>query len=267
MDKDLNNYLKRFQPIDRLPRDVLLKEMDRAWDEFSLDNRRPLRDQAQAVAKFYSHPVWVLNGVFSGVDQISATHRVAIANYVKELGAKRVADYGGGGGALAKQIVALTDICSVDIIEPFPSSYFLGALEGIPRLRFTNDFESEYDVVVAQDVLEHVDDPIKTVEEMISATKLHGQLIFANSFWPEIKCHLPATFYLRYQFASVLKAAGLRQIGRVSDVNHSQVFVKEQPLNAQRLRQAAERAKRWGSVVNAGRSALSSLRRRFFPFA
>lgn len=70
------------------------QEMDRIWEYFSLDNRQPLSDQP--IAQFYSHPVWLLNGIFTHLDATSYQHRAAIAKYLNENKIKNIGDYGGG---------------------------------------------------------------------------------------------------------------------------------------------------------------------------
>jgi hypothetical protein len=57
--------------------------------------------------------------------------------------------------------------------------------------------------------IEHIEDPIGVALRMIEATRFDRHLIFANCFYPVIKCHLPGTFYLRHTFCIVMKAAGL----------------------------------------------------------
>ena len=75
-------------------------EMDRVWHQLELDNSRPLT--GQQIGKFYSHPVWLMNGVFTAIDPDSVSHRDAIARYLGKIEAKSIADYGGGFGELAR---------------------------------------------------------------------------------------------------------------------------------------------------------------------
>ncbi len=254
-------YLQRFEPIESLPRDVLLREMDAAWESLGLDNKVPLHAQASQVGRFYSHPVWVLNGLFSAVDPASLAHRKAIASYVATLQPAHVADYGGGSGVLACLMAAAVTTAAVDIVEPFPSAYFVSRMADVPRVRYVVAFDHRYDLVIAQDVLEHVDDPVGLALDLVDAVRDGGTLIFANSFWPEIKCHLPATFYLRHQFGMVMGAAGLTRQGRIPGVNHSEVFFKPAAADRAAAQRAARRARLLGPALNATRLGLSRLTR------
>ena len=105
------------------------QEMDRAWDSLGLDNRQAL--QGQPIGTFYSHPVWVLNGVFTATDPMSVQHRDAITSFVTRLGPRRVADYGGGFGELALRLRTLAPKARVDIVEPYPSNMGMQRVERV----------------------------------------------------------------------------------------------------------------------------------------
>ena len=261
MSDSVQIYLQQFEPIESLSREVLLREMDAAWDRLGLDNRTPLQAQGDRVGLFYGHPVWVLNGLFSAADPESLAHRTAIASFVAALKPARVADYGGGSGVLARLVAEAAASAAVDIVEPFPSGYFLSRMGQVLRVRFVAAFEQRYDVVIAQDVLEHVDDPVGLALNLVDAVRDGGTLIFANSFWPEIKCHLPTTFFLRHQFGAVMRAAGLSSRGRIASVNHSEVYLKSGPANRPAALRVARRARLLGPSVNAARLMLSKLKR------
>ena len=218
------DYLRKVASLERPPVEWLWQEMDRIWDALDLENRVAL--QGQAIGDFYSHPVWVVNGVFSAVDPISVQHREAIASFVNRIGVKRVADYGGGFGELALKLHAIAPHIHIDIVEPYPSKLGMVRMAGKTGIRFVNEFDGKYDCVIAQDVLEHVERPLVLAAQMVQATKLGGHLIFANYFYPVIKCHLPSTFYLRHTFTWVASAMGLKFEGCVDGANHALVFRK-----------------------------------------
>jgi len=225
-------------------------EMDRVWDLFNLNNTRPLRDQA--IGDFYSHPVWLMNGIFTEMDPVSSGHRSAIASYLIKIGASNIADYGGGWGALAQAVVKIVPECKVSIIEPFPSRVALDRMQNESRIAFIDDFTfAPYNVVIAQDVLEHVEDPVALVVNLVNAVEKDGYLIFANCFNSCIKCHLPATFYLRYQFKLLMKYAGLHFIEVVPGAEHAQVFRKKDKMDHHNLIRANKRAKRIGFLLNS----------------
>jgi 2-polyprenyl-3-methyl-5-hydroxy-6-metoxy-1,4-benzoquinol methylase len=222
----VSNYLSGFGKVSTLRREVLLNEIDRVWHELELDNSRRLSEQQEKVAAFYSHEVWILNGLFSEHDPVSRGHRKAIAELIANLPVLRVADYGGGSGALARFIVERKSTAYIDIIEPFPAQIFKIKAANFRNVNFVSELSQQYDLLVAQDVLEHVDDPIDLALKLIESVKINGYLIFANRFYPDISCHLPSTFYLRHQFKRVMKFAGLEFLTVVPGAKHALVFKK-----------------------------------------
>lgn len=197
-------------------------EMDRIWDALALNNRLPLDDQD--IHAFYSHPVWILNGLFTSFDPVSVQHRRYIAKTIIKLQSQKIADYGGGFGELARQLITLSNDISVDIIEPYPSRAARQLIETYPQIKIIPKLSNRYDLIIAEDVLEHIEDPIGLVHELRQATVENGHLIFANCFRPVIKCHLPATFHLRHSFPWVIEPLGLQYCGRVAGASHALIF-------------------------------------------
>ena len=157
----------------------LWQEMDHIWQQFSLDNNHPLIDQP--IGGFYRHPVWLVNGIFTELDPVSAFHREAIARSLAKAGAKLVADYGGGFGVLARAITRAIPDATVSIIEPYPSRVALERLQSEARIQFVSDLSTGgYDAIVVQDVLEHVPDPVRLASEISCAARKGGTLVFAN---------------------------------------------------------------------------------------
>lgn len=226
-----------------LPKEVptiewLWQEMDRVWHSLELNSRRTLT--GQPVEEFYRHPIWLVNGLFSAADPVSAGHRRAIASYVADLAPTRVADFGGGFGELARQISRAAPWAEVAIIEPFPREVALAYLADSPQVRFVPALEvSRYDVGIAQDVLEHVERPIDLAIDLASFLRPGGSVIFANNFTPIIACHLPHNFHLRHTFRFVMHALGLKYRGRISGAEHAMVFEVPASLHIQAARLAA----------------------------
>jgi 2-polyprenyl-3-methyl-5-hydroxy-6-metoxy-1,4-benzoquinol methylase len=241
-------YMGRFNHEETPAVDQIWREMDLVWDELHLDNRAAL--QGQAIGNFYSHPVWVVNGVFSASDPVSIQHRDAIAAFVCRLGVERVADYGGGFGELALRLHAIAPKIQIDIVEPYPSSIGMLRVGDIAGIRFIKNFDGQYDCIIAQDVLEHVEQPLALTKQMIQSTRSGGYLIFANCFYPVIKCHLPSTFYLRHTFTWVVGAMGLEFIGRVDGANHALVFKKVGGVDSVRIIVFSLIAKLLGPLLN-----------------
>ncbi|NEV63008.1 class I SAM-dependent methyltransferase [Thiorhodococcus minor] len=251
---ELNAYLARFGYGQGLSIQQLWAEMDRVWAEMGLDNRRPLG--SQRIADFYAHPVWVLNGLFADTDPTSVRHRQAIAAFLKDAcddqARLRIADYGGGSGALARQIVdRLPGRSQIDLIEPFPSDFFRRRLGYRSEIRFHDVLSSDgYDVVIAQDVLEHVEQPIALAQRCIDATRQGGLVLFANCFYPCIQCHLPGTFYLRHTFRYVLASPALSYVGAVPGAAHVLIFRKHGEIDVAALVRRDRIARGVGPLLN-----------------
>ncbi len=226
-------------------------EIDRVWRTFGLNNRKPLDNQP--IGDFYRHPVWLMSGVFSATDPVSKVHRLAIAEYVAGLGARSIADYGGGFGILAKAITDASPIAEVTIVDPYPSPVATAGLAADPRIRFAPALADErFDVAIAQDVLEHVADPVLTASRVAAAVRPGGHLVFANCFAPVIACHLPGTFHLRYTFPFVMRAMGLEYLGRIPGASHAQRFRRRGTLDLA----AARRLERLSRLIGGGLTAL-----------
>ena len=201
-----------------------------------------------------------MNGIFTSLDTESFLHRDAIADYLRQIGVNYVADYAGGFGELAIAITRKNPSVDICIVEPYPSKVGLQRLNDFKQISFVSDLkDNEYDAIVAQDILEHVEDPIKLAYEISKAVKVGGKIVFANCFYPVIKCHLPATFHLRCTFKWIMQALGLRYIGRIKGVPQSQVFerVVNQPFDLDKAHRIEAISKWIGPYLNFIRSILS----------
>lgn len=226
-------------------------ELDRIWYEQSLDNRKAYADQP--IGAYYSHPVWMMNGIFSASDPASLSHRSAIANYLKSSKLNSLADYGGGFGQLALSMAKAMPDATIHVIEPYPSKVGIYRLQSEPKIQIDSQLSNDsYDAIVAQDVLEHVEDPIKLACEIAKSARVSGKIIFANCFFPVIQSHLPSTFYLRFTFNLVMRALGLRFVGTVRGAEHAQIFERIGDINLPRARNMAALAKMIGPFLNIG---------------
>ena len=256
-DSELD-YLKLL-PQDLPSMDWVCGELDRVWYEQKLDNRQSLLHQN--IGAYYGHPVWLMNGLFSVCDPTSYSHREAIAAYIKSTGCKKIADYGGGFGQLAisiAQVIPDGDIC---IVEPYPSKVGIERLRGVSQVKIIPKLSADgYEAIVAQDVLEHVEDPIKLAYEIASSVRIGGKVIFANCFYPVIQCHLPKNFYLRHTFPLAMKALGLRYVGSVEGAEHAQVFERICDVSISKAKVAGGLLKFVGNEINKIRWLLSIVR-------
>ena len=254
LDDSQRSYLTNL-PLNRPDVSWIWEEMDRVWNSQGLDNKSGLHNQD--ISAYYMHPVWLANGIFIATDPVSIIHREEISDYIFQYKPVRVADYGGGTGILAKMIAKKDHQTHIDVIEPFPNSVAIKMTEAYGNISFISDFNGTYDVIIAQDVLEHVEDPIGLAIKMVNATNTNGLLIFANCFYPVIHCHLPKTFFLRHTFKYVIKGLGLQYIGVIAHAQHALVFRKVGELDAAHCRKREAFAKVFGPYLNALFSAAS----------
>ncbi len=96
--------------------------MDLVWDDFGCDNKNL---DWEKIGAFYSHPVWLLNGLFIEQDQVSMGHRNAISDWVVQNRFEKVVDYSGGFGTLARLIATKNKDIDMNICEPYPSEFGL----------------------------------------------------------------------------------------------------------------------------------------------
>lgn len=238
-------------------------EMDRVWQKKEIDNKLPLK--GQAIDEFYGHPVWLMNGVFTALDHVSVLHRNAIAMYLKNIQVKSIADYGGGFGELSLAINKVMPNAEITIIEPYPSKIGLQRLHGISSTKIVTELETDcYGAVIAQDVLEHVEDPIGLAYRMASATRKNGFVLFANCFYPVMKCHLPATFHLRLTFVWIMKALGLRYVGFVPNATHTLVFERVGELDQAKARLVESISRFIGPALNFIQYGLRRIKKMVF---
>jgi len=197
--------------------------MDLVWDDFECDNKKL---NWEKIGKFYSHPVWLLNGLFIEQDDVSMGHRHAISDWVLNNNLKNVVDYGGGFGTLARLVAQKNKEIKIDIYEPHPSVFGLKRASEYKNITVINQLEEDYyDCLLSTDVLEHVPDPLNDFSKMIDSVKIGGYLVIANAFFPMIKCHLPQNFHFRYTFNKFAKMMGLEVVG-ILEGSHATIFKK-----------------------------------------
>ncbi|MGC2164740.1 MAG: methyltransferase domain-containing protein [Gallionella sp.] len=189
----------------RIAMEQLYKLIDEVWIDLKcnqqvFDNR---------TAAFYSHPVWLLNGLFAEYDKQSRDYRREFAIWVLSQTPTRVADIGGGFGTLARMIGVSDPNIEMEIIEPHPFAESIRRARLTKNVKYLPKLNGEYDILIATDVFEHVPDPLGMVASTAEHLKVGGQFLIANCFFPHILCHLPQTFHFRNSWNSALKAMGL----------------------------------------------------------
>lgn len=185
--------------------------MDEAWERASCSQSTYQADQYGC---FYADPVWLLNGIFIEQDPVSMGHRHSIANAAASLRPKRVLDFGGGFGTLARLIAGRLPNSEIAIYDPYPPLHGLQSRKAYPNIQYIDDLTKHiYDALVCTDVLEHVHDPLGQLARMVAAVQPGGHLFIANCFYPVILCHLPCTFHLRHFFSWCAEPLGLECLG------------------------------------------------------
>ena len=221
-------------PGKELTLNELWKVMDLVWEEMGCDSDNIDPDR---IAEYYRHPIWVLNGFFVENHDVSLQHRHAIADWIAQSGAKKILDFGGGFGTLARIISDKVHDASIEIYEPYPSQESLILCKSYNRINFVDSLQKGYNCLVSTDVLEHVVDPLDLFSKMIDCVKLDGYLLIGNHFYPSIKCHLPTTFHFRYSFDNIAREMGLTRVG-LCHGSHATIYrkVSESSLNWKKVR-------------------------------
>jgi hypothetical protein len=178
----------------------------------------------EAFIKFYNHPVWILNWLFSECDQESILHRKDFAIMVANYDPKRVADFGGGFGSLARQVGLMLPNSNIEVIEPYPHHSALILATKQANVSYKPEFSGSYEMILAIDVFEHIKDPLRVVAAAAKHLILGGHFTIANCFSPAILCHLPSTFHHQISWDLEMAALGLK---KQANVSYGQVYRKE----------------------------------------
>jgi len=179
---ELEIYLKNFDKNNPPKVDDIWNIMNQVWDDMGVDNKYYDSEQ---LSKYYSHPVWFLNGLFIEIDQESTNNRKSIAGYFKNKENLKILDYGGGFGTLAKEIAKITPSSKVGIYEPYASKYAYKNIQEFKNIKIVNNLkENYYDVLVNTDILEHVEKPIELIAIYNKCIKKGGMLISHWNFTP-----------------------------------------------------------------------------------
>ena len=212
---------------------------DLVWNDFGCDNKNP---NWENIEKYYSHPVWLLNGLFIETDGESMKHRKSIAEYFRDKKKLKILDYGGGFGTLAKEIAKITLSSRIDIYEPHASKYAYTNVKDFKNIKIVNTLkENYYDILVNTDILEHVEKPIELIANYNKCLKKNGMLISHWNFTPCIKCHLPKHFHFRYTFEKIIPLLGFS--GEIINDRYGHYFKKIRQVKPENLEKAFMREK------------------------
>jgi hypothetical protein len=216
--------------------------MDEVWmamncDPDSMDAR---------IDAFYKHPVWLLNGLFIEQHEQSLENRRRYTEWVMRQKPRRIADYGGGFGSLARMIGEACPHASIEIVEPHPHPAAIALAENTSNVRYQPALTGEYDILIATDVFEHVPDPLALVEVTAAHLKTDGQFLIGNCFYPVIKCHLPSTFHFRWSWDAALVAMNLQPEITVS---YGRTYRRTGVVSSASARAIERRSRRWACFI------------------
>ena len=182
--------------------------MDQAWIESQCDVDEP----GHRLAVFYRHPVWLLNGLHSLYDQQCKLDRERLLQAISPYSPMRILDYGGGFGNLARSVASSLPNSIIHVLEPYPHPLAIELSKQHDNIDFVGSVESAYDMVIASDVFEHLEDPIHAASDCAHVLANDGLLLVANCFSPVILCHLPRNFHMEYSWTSIMTAMGLVEV-------------------------------------------------------
>ena len=233
------NYLKKnFKYFKGFPSlDQMWKLMDEAWKELNCEQDKNLNKN---IKSFYKHPVWLLNGLFIDKDYLSIKNRKAFAQVIKKNNPKRVLDYSGGFGSLAREISRVMPDLKIDIFEPYPTKLAQSKVSQFSNIKYINKIKHRYDIIVATDVFEHVFDPIGQVYKCSKNLNKLGKFLIANCFKPIVLCHLPHLFHLDFCWDLIMKKMGF-DLGE--KVSYGRIFIKRNKLKLNEAKEISNKAK------------------------
>lgn len=207
--------------------------MDEQWQILGCD---PCVMDSRTSA-YYTHPVWLLNGLFIEQHAESLDNRAQFKDWVVRQTPQRVAEFGGGFGGLARMIGTDLPIATIEIIEPHPTPIGVARAERTSNVSYRPEMVGDYDVLLATDVFEHLPDPLQVVFETVQHLRIGGRYLIANCFFPVIRCHLPQVFHFRYSWNAALDAMGLEP---AETVGYGRAFVRRGSLNLEAARQVEQ---------------------------
>lgn len=210
--------------------------MDKAWEECQCDPN----DLDDRIDSFYDHPVWLLNGLFIEQHAESLRNRHIFTEYVASLNPQRMADFGGGYGALARMIGERCPETEVHVVEPHAHVLAISLAEDAHNVRYVPELSGEYDVLIATDVFEHVPDPLALVEDTATHLCMGGKYLIANCFWPVIRCHLPSTFHFRWSWDAAMKKMNLQP---AEGVSYGRAYTAKGPISSEAARRIEKRSR------------------------
>jgi hypothetical protein len=250
-----------FERFDGYPKlEETWRLMDEQWVALGCDPNH----LDERVTTFYRHPVWLLNGLFIEQDTQSLENRRMFTDWITNQSPRRVADFGGGFGSLARFVGKALPSATVDVVEPHPHPGAIAKVKNTPNVRFVPELSDKYDVIVATDVFEHVSDPLALAAQTAFHLHIGGQYVIANCFRPVVLCHLPQLYHFHYAWDRAMSVMGLEPGKKIK---YGRAYLRKGNLNVGAARKIGDCAKKWYPIIEnipIGKNLIGKMLIRFF---
>jgi hypothetical protein len=236
----LVSIFDRFNGYPKL--DEIWQLMDEQWVSLGCDPNQI----DERVTAFYRHPVWLLNGLFIEQDPQSLENRHMFTDWIAKQAPRRVADFGGGFGGLARFMGKALPSTQIEVVEPHPHPGAMTVAASVPNVRFVPELSGRYDMLVATDVFEHVPDPLALAAQTASHLHIGGLYLIASCFRPVILCHLPQLHHFHYAWDRAMSVMGLEPGQRVK---YGRVYLRKGDFDVEAARKVGECAKKLYPII------------------
>ncbi len=262
LSSDEKDYLVSiFERFNGYPKiEEIWQLMDEQWVALSCDPNQ----MDNRVVTFYRHPVWLLNGLFIEQDPQSLENRHMFTDWIINQSPRRVADFGGGFGSLARFVGNALPSATVEVVEPHPHPGAIAEVENTPNVRFVPELNGKYDLLVATDVFEHVPDPLALAAQTAGHLHIGGKYMIANCFQPVIRCHLPQLYHFHYAWDRAMSVMGLEPGEKIK---YGRVYIRKGNFDVKAARKVGECAKKWYPIIEnipIGKTRIGKILIRFF---
>ena len=116
--------------------------------------------------------------------------------------------------------------------EPYISESLESRLKA-KGITIDKNIPENIDAYLFIDVLEHIKEPLKYLQEISFKANLESYFIFGNCFKPVIKCHLKSNLYLDKTFPIAASLMGFRKICKINGAEYIQLykFINKRNIN------------------------------------
>jgi len=230
----------------------LWRILDAVWDQMGIET-----ENGDSLKEYYSHPIWLYNGLIVESNPICVKTRYEIIQLAKKYSPRTVLDLGGGTGILLK--IAHAEIPQADRFDLVDisikwESYVSEGLRPFGRIRALDHPQPPYDVVLSTEVMEHLRNPFEAISSINKFLKPRGVFIGTWSFYPMTRCHLPQNFYLARIFHNAVTLFGFKLLEKVNC--GSFIFVYEKKRDISQFQSTF-----WEKTFEIGRPFLTFLNR------